>query len=164
MHVSRLASWWPPRPTSRRLSPLSPTHLAPSSVSPASPLRAATSKPWLRHAEAIKPSSDDAVAARSLVDVVDLASEAANVGQPPALEARVQAESKDLEARFALAGLALAAGRHREALEGYQIIVETDRGWRDEAARKAMLVVFGVIGARHPIGDEFRDRLRRVYY
>ena len=116
------------------------------------------------HADAITPAADEAVIARSLIDVVELASSAARSGDPSALEARLRADESDLDARFALAGHALAAGQHRQALEGYQTIAEADRGWRDEAARKAMLVVFGVIGARHPMADEFRDRLRRVYY
>ncbi len=118
----------------------------------------------VRHAEAISPAADEAVMARSLIDVVELASSAARSGDSSALEARLRADESDLDARFALAGHALAAGQHRQALEGYQTIAEADRGWRDEAARKAMLVVFGVIGARHPMADEFRDRLRRVYY
>jgi putative thioredoxin len=38
-------------------------------------------------------------------------------------------------------------------------LVERDRRWRDEAARKAMLTTFGLLGARHPLSDEYRRKL-----
>jgi thioredoxin-like negative regulator of GroEL len=40
---------------------------------------------------------------------------------------------------------------------------ERDRKWQGEAPRKAMLIVFGLIGVRHPLADEFRKKLMFIY-
>jgi putative thioredoxin len=92
-------------------------------------------------------------AAAALVDAV------AGAGDEDAVSARVADQPDDLEARFALGVHHLAAGRHREALDAFLAVVERDRKWRDQAGRKAMLTVFGVLGVRDPLANEYRRQL-----
>ena len=65
----------------------------------------------------------------------------------------------DLASRYAHAAALAGASRWRDALDVLLAIVETNRRWNDEAARKAMLVVFAVIGPRAPLSDEYRRKL-----
>jgi putative thioredoxin len=62
-------------------------------------------------------------------------------------------------------GCALAAeGKHADALAVFLKMVEADKGWNDEAARKAMLKVFDLAGSRSPLAEEFRSKLAQVLY
>ena len=45
------------------------------------------------------------------------------------------------------------------ALDGLLAIVEQDRRWGDDAARKAMLAIFQLAGVRSPLSDDYRRRL-----
>jgi putative thioredoxin len=92
-------------------------------------------------------------AAAALVDAV------AGAGDEAAVAARLADQPDDLEARFALGVHHLAAGRHREALDAFLAVVERDRKWHDQAGRKAMLTVFGVVGVRDPLANEYRRQL-----
>jgi len=117
-----------------------------------------------REARAVTASSKAASGAQSVLEAVELMRQAQAAGERKALARRLAADPQDLEARFALAGHELLAGRHRDALEHYLAVARADKKWRDEAARKAMVTAFNLIGPREPLSDEFRDRLRTVYY
>ncbi len=76
-----------------------------------------------------------------------------------ATAAAAAARPDDAGARYAHGCALAAAGRHREALDELLASVERDRRWSDEAARKAMLAVFAVVGVRHPLSDDYRRKL-----
>lgn len=116
------------------------------------------------HVEAVRIGTDEYEPAQNLLQAVTLAHEAMSVGDIDECTQRSDSDPGDLEARYALAGHQVGAGNYRGALEHYLAVAEQDQEWRDEAARKAMVIVFGIIGARHPLSDEFRDRLSRIYY
>lgn len=117
-----------------------------------------------RHAGAISASSDEFEAAQALLKALERVREALEVGSATRCRERLATDPGDLEARYALGGHALAAGDHRGALEHYLAVARQDRGWNDQAGRRAMLTVFEIIGARHPMADEYRDRLATIYY
>jgi putative thioredoxin len=115
-------------------------------------------------ARAVDAGSRAASGAQSILDAIALIREAQALGERKALAQRLAANAGDLEARFGLAGHELMAGRHRDALEQYLAVARADKKWRDEAGRKAMVTTFNVIGPRAPLSEEFRDRLRSIYY
>jgi putative thioredoxin len=85
-------------------------------------------------------------------------------GDEPALRARVTANPDDLDARLALGRHLAATGRHEPALEQFLHIVRRDRTHADEAARKAMLDLFEVIGARAPLTERYRTELAKALF
>ena len=103
-------------------------------------------------------------AAQALIGGLELVAAAHSTGSEQECASRLEADDRDLEARFALGGYALAGGDLRAALEHYLGVVERDKSWNDEAGRRAMLDVFQIVGAREPLADEYRDRLRTVLY
>jgi putative thioredoxin len=95
---------------------------------------------------------------------IELGRAAADGPSKEELEARLRANPDDCEARYQMAMRDAAEGRHREALEGWLDIVKRDRQFRDDGARKMMLRLFGLIGARSPLTEEFRDKLARAIF
>ena len=82
-----------------------------------------------------------------------------------ALEARVAANGDDFDARLQLANALALSGDYRPALEHLLAIVRRDRKWQDEAARKAMLDLFTLLGGDAQFDDlvrEFRIALART--
>jgi putative thioredoxin len=116
-----------------------------------------------QHAARVRPSSDAFELAQAVRAALKVVEEAVAECDREACEARLAADDGDLAARYALAGHEIAAGAYRSALEHLVTLAEADRGWRKEAARRTMLVVFELVGARDPLSDEFRDRLRHIY-
>jgi len=81
-----------------------------------------------------------------------------------ALRAQAAANPADLAVQLELGQGLAAARRYDEALPVLLALVERDRTFADEAARKAMLDVFGVLGGDHPLVPEYRSRLARVLF
>ena len=80
------------------------------------------------------------------------------------LRARVERDPADLEARLKLARW-LAANEDYEAALGHLLeLVKRDRAFEDEAGRKAMLDIFNILGARHPVTEKYRGELARVLF
>jgi putative thioredoxin len=111
----------------------------------------------------------DATAALAELDLIDprspLVLEAAELR--PAAELVAEAAALDPEAGgpegiYARGVRAFAAGDHAAALEAFLELVTTDRGFRDDAGRRAMLTVFALRGDADPLVRDYRRRLMIV--
>jgi putative thioredoxin len=56
------------------------------------------------------------------------------------------------------------ANDHEAALQGFLGIISKDRKYRDDGARKAMLMVFDLLGDEHPLTTEYRRKLTSAMY
>ncbi len=85
-------------------------------------------------------------------------------GDTAAFEARLAKDPDDHEARFELA--AALAGRHKlaEAADELLTIIEKDRTWNDEAARKQLLTVFEAAGTMSEVARNGRRRLSAILF
>ena len=75
-----------------------------------------------------------------------------------ALRARIAAGPDDMEARLELANFLVATTRYAEAMDTLLEMVQRDRNWNDEAARKTLLSVFNLL-AGDPLVAPYRRRL-----
>jgi putative thioredoxin len=85
-------------------------------------------------------------------------------GDEAALRARIAADPGDLEARLALGRTLAAHGRHEDALVELLAVVQHDAHFDDDAARKAMVDLFAVLGSDHPLTDRFRGELAKALF
>ncbi|HEV7339187.1 MAG TPA: thioredoxin [Bosea sp. (in: a-proteobacteria)] len=89
-------------------------------------------------------AEDQAVTA--LRAAIELAEQAASLGDTAELEARVAANPKDHQARFDLALALNARERREEAVDQLIAILKADRSWNEDGARKQLLQFFEAWG------------------
>jgi putative thioredoxin len=100
----------------------------------------------------------------SVLAQLKLAETAAQAGPIGELQAKVDADPKDHQARYDLAIALQAAGRDDEAAEQLLEIIRRERGWNEEAARKQLLTFFEAWGAGDPRTIETRKRLSSLLF
>lgn len=126
--------------------------------------------------EARRLAATDKAQARELLRQLDGATRTQKAQQVAQLQLALDAQPLDVAraafradpdapaARFGV-GLALAAdGQWEDALEAFLSLVRQDRAWGDDAARKAMLLVFDAVGQRSAIADKWRRKLSMELY
>lgn len=120
-----------------------------------------TARAVLGRIPADKESLPAAVAVRAKMK---LAEEAAALGNPAELEARLARDPKDHQARFDLAAIQNALGKRSEAAENLLAIVKADRGWNDDAARQQLLKFFDAWGMTDEATLSARRKLSSILF
>jgi len=106
----------------------------------------------------------DVAGARAALKLAEEALAAADPDETAALTARIDTDPKDYEARFELAVALNAGGRREEAVDQLLAIIEANRGWNDEAARKQLLTFFEAWGPTDPFTVDSRRRLSTILF
>ena len=107
-------------------------------------------------------ATDPAVApARS---ALELAGTRVDDGELAALRAAAAADPADMDAQFAFAEAAFAAGARDEAADTLLAMVAADREWNDGAARAKLLKIFEATGLEDEWVVGVRRRLSRVLF
>ena len=81
-----------------------------------------------------------------------------------AFERRVADDPGDHEARLELAKALAGRGRFEEAVDQLLAIIEKDRDWNDQAARKQLLTVFEAAGPASEVAKSGRRRLSSILF
>ncbi len=79
-------------------------------------------------------------------------------------EQRLAKDAGDHEARYEIAKALAARGAWAEASDHLLTIIEADRTWNDEAARKQLLTIFEAAGAGSDITRSGRRRLSSILF
>ncbi len=107
-------------------------------------------------------AADAAVAAARAA--LDLAEQAASLGDRGQLERAVNENPGDLQARFDLAVLLGTIGDRAAAVDHLIDILRRNRAWNEDAARKQLLQFFEAWGPTEPMTKEGRRRLSSVLF
>jgi putative thioredoxin len=119
--------------------------------------------------EALEGLGDLLLGGRHAAEVERFAAELRTRGEgvaadPQALRRRIAEAPGDLAARLALGRAHAARGEHREALEELLEVVRRDPAFAEQAARKAMLDLFEVLGPDHELTQSYRSQLARALF
>ena len=85
-------------------------------------------------------------------------------GETGEFEQRLAKDSEDHEARFEIAKALAARGAWDEAADHLLKIIERDRTWNDEAARKQLITIFEAAGAASDVTRTGRRRLSSILF
>jgi putative thioredoxin len=108
-------------------------------------------------------AKDPAVGAgKALLEVAEEGQKAS--GQSQQLQARVDANPKDFEARHDLAVALFAGGDREAAIDHLLEIVRANRAWNEEAARKQLVKFFEAMGPADPLTLAGRRRLSSLLF
>ena len=98
----------------------------------------------------------EVVALRAKLEFVRLAAVSRS---PEELEKAIAANPKDQEARYLLAAWRVLEGAYEPALDQLLEIVRRERTFRDDAARKAVLAIFNILGGQGELVARYRKQL-----
>ncbi|AQR60423.1 co-chaperone YbbN [Brevundimonas sp. LM2] len=116
-----------------------------------------------RQTIAMAPADSKNAAVISLRAQLALAS-AAPASETETLEAALRADPSDHQARYDLSLAQAASGDLKGAVASLIDIVQADRDWNDQAARKQLLVVFEAAGLSSDIAKDGRRRLSSILF
>ncbi|SDI55014.1 thioredoxin family protein [Salipiger marinus] len=95
---------------------------------------------------------------------IELAKQAANAGPVAELQAQVEANPDDLQARFDLAKALHAHGNVAEAVDQLLDLFRRDRDWNDGAAKAQLFTIFEAMKANDPVVLNGRRKLSSMIF
>lgn len=110
------------------------------------------------------PDKANASELASVRAALELAAQAADAGEIAPLLNAVQKNPNDHQARFDLANAHVARGELDKAVDQLLLLIEKDRAWNEEAARKQLLKVFEAAGHTSEIAKAGRRRLSALLF
>ena len=112
----------------------------------------------------VPPNQSESAAVLSVIAALDLAKLANKPDERAALQARLDANPADHQARLDLA-VALAARNDKQgALDHLLELIRRDRKWNEEAARKQLVQLFEAWGPKDDFTAEGRRRLSSILF
>ena len=95
---------------------------------------------------------------------IALAREAQNAGPVAELQAQVEADENDHQARLDLATALHANGQTEEAVDHLLELFRKDREWNDGAAKTQLFKIFDALDAKDPIALNGRRKLSSMIF
>ena len=95
---------------------------------------------------------------------LDLVSHTSKPDETLELKTRVTNTPTDWDARFALAEVYSAQGKHEEAADQLLAILEKNLAWKDGAAKEQLLKIFEAAGPKAEVTKEGRRRLSAILF
>ncbi|MBD3772281.1 MAG: tetratricopeptide repeat protein [Rhodobacteraceae bacterium] len=131
-------------------------------------LRALIAAGHVADAQQVLAALEPAIAADPLLDparsALELAASRVDDSELAALQAKADADPADMDAGFAYAEAAFAAGQRDAAADRLLAMIEADREWNEGAARAKLLQIFEAVGLEDPWVVTTRRRLSKILF
>jgi putative thioredoxin len=114
--------------------------------------------------EAVPEGKDNDPAIVAVRAALELAEQAAQLGDTSGLEAAILSNPSDHQARFDLALAHAAAGKREEATDALIEIIKRDRAWNDDGARVQLLQFFDAWGPMDEMTKAGRRKLSSLLF
>jgi putative thioredoxin len=115
-------------------------------------------------AEMIPEANRKHPSAAAVFSTLELASHVAKPDEALELSTRVRNSPGDLDARFDLAGVLAAQGKHEEAANQLLTILEKNMNWKEGAAKEQLLKIFEAAGPKAEVTKEGRRKLSALLF
>jgi putative thioredoxin len=89
---------------------------------------------------------------------------AADAPDTAALRQTLADDPRNSQARYQLGVRATLEGDYQDAMEQFLLLIQRDRGFGDDAGRKALLSVFNLLGDQDPRVARFRKRMFNILH
>jgi putative thioredoxin len=80
------------------------------------------------------------------------------------LRAEIEADPNDIASRYVLAGLLAQQGQHQAAMDEFLQVIQRDRRYDDDGARKAILAILTTLGNDHALTGPYRQKLANALF
>lgn len=107
-------------------------------------------------------NSADMDSVKAALDLAEAGAKASS--EIGALQARLQADPSDMDARYDLASALFVSGEREAAIDQLMDMFKQDREWNDAAARKQLLKFFEAMGPTDPLTIAGRRRLSAMLF
>lgn len=77
---------------------------------------------------------------------------------------KLEADSKDIESRFALAKLLFEKGKSEEAIEHCLVMLKQNKAWNDRAAYTLLISIFDKLGKGSEVVNVARKKLAKILF
>ncbi len=114
------------------------------------------------HLDSLDATLAEDPAIKQARSAIELAGEKVDDGELATL--REKAQGGDMDARYAYAEAAFAAGQRDAAADELLAMVEADREWNEGAARTKLLQIFEAVGLEDPWVVATRRRLSKILF
>jgi len=114
------------------------------------------------HLTSLDPTLAEAPEIKQARTAIELAGD--KVDDSELANLREKAQGGDMDARYAYAEAAFAAGQRDAAADELLAMVETDREWNEGAARTKLLQIFEAVGLEDPWVVATRRRLSKILF
>lgn len=115
-------------------------------------------------AEMIPEANRKHPSASAIFASLDLVSHTSAPDETLELKTRVNNTPTDWDARFDLAGVYSAQGKHEEAADQLLAILEKNLNWKEGAAKEQLLKIFEAAGPKADVTKEGRRRLSAILF
>jgi putative thioredoxin len=102
--------------------------------------------------------------ANQLLTQIEFRREADACGGLESCREKLQSTPEDAAARYGVAMALAADGHYDDALRHLLAIVKEDRKFRDDAARRAMVAIFDILGENDRLTREYRQKLAAAIF
>ena len=116
------------------------------------------------HLDALDQAVADDPMVQTARSALELAGTKVDDGELQALRARAAESPADMDAQYAFAEAAYAAGQRDEAADTLLAMIEADREWNEGAAKAKLLQIFEAIGLEDPWVSGTRRRLSKILF
>lgn len=99
----------------------------------------------------------------ALKDQLEFAEIASTAPPDRELERLIESDPGNCQARYELSARHILGGRYEQALQLLLDIMKRDRGFRDDAGRKGMLTIFGLLGGGELV-NRYRSKMSSALY
>ncbi len=106
-------------------------------------------------------NESDALGVRAVLDFSRVAGTDADIAE---LQARIVSDPSDSAARYRLGAALLLSGSTQAALDEFLYLLQHDRGFHDDAGRKALLASFDLLGKDNELAGIYRRRMFTALY